>query len=295
MHCFPKTLYKYRKFDEYTVDMLKTGYIYFSPANKLDDPSECSVEISENLKNENIEKEAEVILDFIQSLIKPYSNNYLDIDWLSFFKDGIWDKTPMFNTAKNYFSEIDQNVLEKVIEVIDIPNKLDETTISNFKDAMYKLINAPELTGICSLTELNNSNEMWNNYAANNTGYCIEYDVEEFLIKNPKYKKDLFKVVYNDYRDNNPIEIILKEFYFRLFILFGISKGTYDLEDAIGKIFYTKSVSWSYQREWRFIGEPNDNTLCLPIKAVYIGKNMTEEDKNVILDISKQCGFNVYT
>ena len=42
---YPKFLYKYRPFDEFTFDMLENNYLYLCPAEKLDDPSECKVSL----------------------------------------------------------------------------------------------------------------------------------------------------------------------------------------------------------------------------------------------------------
>ena len=41
----PKTLYKFRKFDKYTVDMIENDYVYLTPARKLDDPFDCLFKI----------------------------------------------------------------------------------------------------------------------------------------------------------------------------------------------------------------------------------------------------------
>ena len=38
---YPKFLYKYRPFDEFSFDMIEHGYLYLCPAENLDDPSEC--------------------------------------------------------------------------------------------------------------------------------------------------------------------------------------------------------------------------------------------------------------
>ena len=39
----PQTLYKYRPFDKYALDMLENEYLYLCAAKNLDDPSECTV------------------------------------------------------------------------------------------------------------------------------------------------------------------------------------------------------------------------------------------------------------
>ena len=40
----PQFLYKYRPFDGFALDMLEKRYVYLCPAEKLDDPSECTAD-----------------------------------------------------------------------------------------------------------------------------------------------------------------------------------------------------------------------------------------------------------
>ena len=72
---YPKLLYKYRPFDEFTFDMLENNYLYLCPAEKLDDPSECKVSLEMqdlyDLETNQLKfKCVEGILDYI----KPYAS-----------------------------------------------------------------------------------------------------------------------------------------------------------------------------------------------------------------------------
>lgn len=50
----PKTLFKYRKFDEYSFDMIENEYVYLAPAGVLDDPFDCLTNIDlENINDAN--------------------------------------------------------------------------------------------------------------------------------------------------------------------------------------------------------------------------------------------------
>ena len=40
---FPKTLYKYMSFKDYTVEMIRDNYLYLSPAKLMDDQFDCSL------------------------------------------------------------------------------------------------------------------------------------------------------------------------------------------------------------------------------------------------------------
>lgn len=57
---FPKKLYKYRSFDDFTEDMIVNKYLYLCQAEKLDDQFECSANFSYDsiFKREGIIKRA---------------------------------------------------------------------------------------------------------------------------------------------------------------------------------------------------------------------------------------------
>ena len=42
----PRTLFKFRKFDEHTFDMIDNNYVYLANASSLDDPFDCLTSIS---------------------------------------------------------------------------------------------------------------------------------------------------------------------------------------------------------------------------------------------------------
>ena len=70
----PKTLFKYRPFDEYTYDMLENEYLFLCPAEKLDDKSECNTSFDLDrlidLETNNLKREC---VNQIIEMIRPYS------------------------------------------------------------------------------------------------------------------------------------------------------------------------------------------------------------------------------
>ena len=69
----PKSLYKYRPFDEYTFDMLENKYVYLCPAEKEDDETECLTTVDFerlfDLETNNLKKEC---LNQVIEFIRPY-------------------------------------------------------------------------------------------------------------------------------------------------------------------------------------------------------------------------------
>ena len=286
----PRFLCKYRPFDEYTFDMIENEYLYLCPAKNLDDPSECTVSFSVqdyadidtcllNIKcidliieimrqystEENFNHSKEIIYNLIDS------NGYIRNDWLI---------DASFELEKLAPKEV---VVNLVNWLANIPKMLDDSTIRPQVEKLFlAAYNAREEIGICSLTPINNAPQMWTDYACNETGYCIEYDMTEYTHNNL-----IFPVIYQNDRQNNILITILSDFVAQS--IFGISSGKLsgDRSNYI-RMFLTKDTKWDYQQEWRILGNGNTKIKSPNISAIHLGKNVSFDNKQAMLEYCKQ-------
>lgn len=72
---FPKSLFKYRCFDKYTVDSISNNYLYLSPAKELDDQFECTANFDPSItySNEIIKK---YFAEEVANMISDYPSNF---------------------------------------------------------------------------------------------------------------------------------------------------------------------------------------------------------------------------
>ncbi len=278
----PKSLFKYRPFDKYTFDMLENRYLFLCPAEKLDDKSECNTSLDLHrlidLETNNLKREC---VNQIIELLRPYSteeNYQLIQSKISTIMN------PNGTVKPNYMLELSLE-LEKLAPEIDIvplinwivgiPEKLDDQTI---RPQMEKLIgmalNSKKEIGICSLCESSDIDRMWENYyAGDDTGYCVEYDVSNY-----ERNREIFPVVYTDDRNTNIIIQLIGNFIGQM--IHGFSSGQIDADRSqFIRLFLTKNTVWEYQREWRLIGVAGDKVKAPSIKAIYLGKNVSEESE----------------
>ena len=293
---YPSKLYKYQKFKKYSKDMLETGYIYFSPVEKLDDPLECSVSISKKITDGNQKEYLKELIPFILKLLFINGSNkkFRRINVYEMYDEGgnlLEDKFILY--VKSVDSKIKIDAIKNAIDGIKQMTKaIDENP--KLQNAFMQLINIKKIIGVYSLTELKNNQLLWDGYANHYEGFCIEYDMAKFIKENPKYEKELIKVKYSNARDNDPIKIVLKAFcsIVNNKLLkrpnFGFS------EDQIIDIIRTKKTDYAYQKEWRLIGVPKDTSVILPIKNIYLGYRVKDRNKQIILKIAKQKGYEVY-
>lgn len=116
------------------------------------------------------------------------------------------------------------------------------------------------------LSERKDSLSMWAYYADNYKGVCLEYSLE----KDERLYEHCYKVQYADTRFN--------------------------FDRTNSGIYYHKSREWEHEQEWRIvadIGEENTlQTNC--ITAVYLGINISDENKEKIISAANNKGIDVY-
>ena len=156
----------------------------------------------------------------------------------------------------------------------NIPEIIDEPDNSAQMEKLFQVVrNAREETGICSLTQLKDDAAMWNDYADNDRGYCVEFDMSNY-----QYQQMLFPVVYEDNRQNNIFMTIISDFVGQMTV--EVSQGEFNADRSSRlRMFLTKDTKWAAQEEWRLIGKAHQKLTAPSIKAIYLGKNASEGDR----------------
>ena len=282
----PKLLYKYRPFDKYTFDMFENDYIFLCSAEKEDDETECvttvDFDIIADLETNNLKNEC---VNQIIDMIKPYSSeeNYEIVKNMILAitrKDGTVPANLMLDLSlelQEMYHEYKEIITSLVNWIVSIPEILDKPEISNqLKPLFMTAYNARKETGICSLAESNDIDYMWKNYAADSTGYCVEYDLSDYELA-----KNVLPVIYQDERETNIIIQLVGSFIGQ--IITGFSNGQIQADAShFIRLFLTKYKKWEYQKEWRFIGKPYDKPKAPKIKTIYLGKNVSAENEQQI-------------
>lgn len=72
---FPKSLFKYRCFNKFTIDSISNNYLYLSPAKELDDQFECTANFDPSItySNEIIKK---YFAEEVANMISDYPSNF---------------------------------------------------------------------------------------------------------------------------------------------------------------------------------------------------------------------------
>lgn len=291
----PESLYKYRSFDKYTFDMIENNYVFLAPVSGLDDPFDClndfEIDRFYDKKNNKITHKA---IDFIlkrfptglSGLSKKELKN-LAIKCID--ENGIdYDTAPKIVKSSSVTTTIEVAPLFIALKAFNdfFKEIYDSTEMNGFAEKAY---NPGEKVGVCSLSEKRDNKVMWSLYGKNYSGYCIEYKIP--LIK--EVIQNLCPVIYTKKPNNSFIEKITE--YSMAATLRAITNG--NICGNIGatmELFCTKDTDWSYQSEWRIIGNARTKFKHLKIKSIYLGFKVNKTNERNMKKLAQNYNFNLY-
>ena len=120
---------------------------------------------------------------------------------------------------------------------------------------------------------------MYSHYTDKHKGICIEYDFSDFDTENTsllevKYKEEL-KI------DSEIAQIMMK------------SDNDINEEISFLDLFRTKHLNWEYEKEYRVMTYDVDK-IYRPIKAIYLGKDISDSDIELIERLIKGRSIKLY-
>lgn len=286
----PKLLYRYVKINNHTYDSIKNNYVYLSPIEALDDDfegfvSKDEIAIDNALELLNTDKYYSY---FVEKTLR--NKNMYDI-----YSNLIFDRKKEKDKYDQYFKAkyIYEDHSGSVDDIINLSTMFD--AYSN-TDEIRKIIQVyangciktSKVTGVCCFTENKKSQVMWNMYADNCKGCMIEYDISILDFLNII---DLTPVIYNSNRETDPFKLAIDAY------LECLCDGS-NIDKAINKKSYyqllIKDEEWSFQNEWRIIGQSKRKSFSPAIKAIYLGKNIDIKNEKKLIKTAKEKKFVLY-
>jgi hypothetical protein len=133
--------------------------------------------------------------------------------------------------------------------------------------------------GVFSVSEEHANTTMWSHYGASHTGICIGYFTDKLFPKNNL--KDLIHRV--NYKKSDEIRCNAYE----LFADCCCNQDSETYFNIVNTLMSTKSIDWSYEKEWRFINEREGGIHIGQdsIHSIYFGMRTKPEEKSTIRNI----------
>jgi len=267
-----KPLYRFRKFNDYSLQSFKNDTIYHSHPNDFNDPHDCLIYINEN--------ECEKLVDKTFSFEK-----YMNLSAKEFLQ-AFLEKFPMFNFIQNYSEENHAIQIEQGRKFLD-------TLKSEFKKSNLNLLtlsrNSPKIS--CYSEDIS-STLMWSHYADYHKGFALEYDFKNIYKDNAKII--LLPIIYCNERydaTNMAIFNFLFDYYYE------DKASKYQIIEILTlfNLYLHKGLEWQYEKEWRSFLVNKESMFCsMKPKAVYLGVEMPVEHQAEIKVIAIQKKIPIY-
>ena len=297
----PSKLYKYfsnRVVDgrNHSIAALENNTVYLQEIKEFDDNYDCTLSIKE-------EEFARIRIGHYAQLCGMQTDGAWDYNkCVAEFSAYLLDKLNAGIKLEQVFG-IDQLLtpqdLRQSIFCLTLKNKLSE--YRNRQDGWYAAFNETIHNEYMEMIEVMNRFRvacfttspymvnMWSNqYADNNHGFCIEYEMPDLSRRDDQLRSHLYPIVYSDARTD-----VLDK------CLAALVKGMD--HDYLGTIYkfgvLAKSKSiWMGQDEWRLVSCDNmlaDDYNCkfYPITKVYLGEKMPKDQRREIIDICNRKGI----
>lgn len=309
-------LYKFRTCSNQNLKTLEENCIWMSLASNFPDSFDNTINIDpkENIKEiEQWLKENYTVFCFDLSkglfeqrgITIPYTHEdfkeYIDT---CMDKDGnpIEEKERAFLISRASPEELEH--ADEIFQQLKIARskfaEIEDKTIENMADVINQTrTGMREKALVYCMTERYDNHTLWENYAKNYTGFCIEYSFRDFYKHDFQDYKNLVYMFPMTYRKKKPYfnMVPLMDGSFRQFIYKDDSwKRDSELDADLNLQLLYKNSDYDYEHEWRFsINADNANKQPFPyVSAIYAGKDITPRNLARLIKISQKLGVPVY-
>lgn len=311
-----KKLYKFRECTENNFNTLEDNCIWMSLASEFADPFDNTINIDprENAKEINcwIRKCYPLLcFDLAKGYLEQHGTviPYTHEDFIEYMEtcldengNPILEKERAFLIAHASLDELDKMelILQQLKTIRDRFAEIEDAAFDNIVELINQTrVGMREKALTYCMTERYDNHTLWENYADNYTGFCIEYSFLDFADKEFVDYKNLVYLFPMTYRKKRP--------YFNLVALFdgALRQFVYkddswqrdpELDADFNMQLYYKHSDYEYEHEWRFSIKPeNENKQKFPfVNAIYAGKDIKKADLIRLIGIAKKLGVPVY-
>ena len=320
----PQNLYKYRVCNEYNFSALEKTSVWLSSADDFLDPYDCRLPFTiSELPDKKINKLmkwflfSEYIYGYEKENLSKYEYAFTPQEVRKIMFSKCYNDELFYDSIKikkfikaNYDSTEHKKIavkfsyFDKIISRYGRGEKLREWFRKDCEEGCKETIGMHRADHfVCCLTETNDNPKMWEEYADKYQGFCIAFDfskgVRSDLLEHPSCIAALQSISPVFYVEKRPrfdsykyqLKQYKETFYER-------KKDYWDSDFAAELMMQNliKSKFYENEQEWRIVvGGEEPGLLWFPfVSAIYLGKNISIENKNKLLKIAEKININVY-
>lgn len=254
-----KIYYRYRRFNTNTLAELCNDALYFSHPGDFNDPMDCKPTV-----------ECDSDLEELRQLVSLLIQNRVLTEVLDSLRRAYWRGGNAMKYARRRGEEEAKRELANLAYLATDPERgesPEDAEIWLLTNEVQSELRQHYRYGICCFTESYTNPLLWSHYADQHQGLCIGYSTER------KPPPKLHKVTYGGSRT------ICTSKLARAFVKCDPSA----LDEVDQDVLLRKATGWSYEREWRLIGEVGEQESSMLLKEVTFGLRCPLSIKHAIV------------
>lgn len=266
---FPKSLFKYRRVNEFSLLNLRESSLFLAPATAFNDPYDSAFNFDPHFGRSY----GELLLEHVKDIPEADKEGILAAEnpILQLIRNKNAQYPPEHRISDEGVQRIVQAMLKSHTDFLDeIKADFNRLARGNYK--------------ICSLCSRLDSLPLWAHYSGDHTGFAMEYDFTE-LPESDLLSLSLWPVVYRGVFDGSEM-------------LKGRTPGQPFNNLLPVHAALHKSPDWAYEHEWRLVlpasAEEPARSYKAPLKRVYVGTKMEDKDVELIKAAAAIAGVPVY-
>lgn len=311
-----KRLYKFRSCSINNFKTLEENCIWMAPASSFNDLFDNTINIDLAQNRQEVEEWLYnnfpvFCFDLAKSLCEhngytvPFTHN----DFIEYVNTCL-DKQgqPIIEKEQDFIkSRANSDDLEIINGLFELLKKLRDNfaeTEDQMVDTLQRAINDTrthmrDATLVYCMTERYDNPTLWEVYANNYSGFCIEYYFGDFFKKAFDDYKNLSYIFPMSYRKNKPCfnmvpfmdqacrQVLYKESH---------HERNLDSDVELNMHLLCKGKDYEFEHEWRFsINNKSNNRQYFPyVNAIYAGKDIKPGNLKRLRSIAKKLGVPVY-
>jgi len=240
----PNRLYKYRAFSSRLLDMLVDDKLYYANPSEFNDPLDCQATI--DVTGANIETLENTLRSLINDRFNAEMSAAVKIIRISDQKDRIEIQQNSRKKTDKIIREIRYQAGNPQIKAADPHKFILKQHIEQELLQQYK-------NGVVSFSTLSKCPLMWSHYGDQHRGVCIGYSISKEMEEN------VHMVNYGGERNININDVAIQKID---------TEASRRVDEGI---LLRKAKSWSYEHEWRLIGNRGLHPSNLEIEEVIFG------------------------
>lgn len=268
----PDKVYRYQSFTELSLGALCHDQLYFSDPSAFNDPLDCQP---------NVESDSNV--NELRAILKEQIKQRIEADTLLSLSSAKVTGDMAIQHAKSIAIQFAQNELANIGYHATNPDyecSVDEAECRILTHEIQNELLKQYNRGICCFSSTEDNPLLWSHYGGQHHGLCVGYDLNRLP------KPSLHKVIYGSNRIIHTSAIAK-----------AIVEKNPEYKEMLDRdVLLRKALPWSYEKEWRLLGNHGIQDSVLALKDITFGLRCSAAVKHIVINAlgSRNGGIEFY-